>query len=423
MTAITKHAPIFMESLEKCIKNFLFLDKGEQQLLLVHARNLMVDSFASLFRTEQRLNRKKNGRTLARILQKLHEHRDEVEQLLFDRNLKLLDRRKPVCIAVDDHGLDKRGEKIHATGRVFDHGKNLHYHGHCVVDAACVQDNLLLVNKHVIQVLKKKVAILPGKKRNARKRAVTTKITHAIDLVRQMAAKLVDHRVVRNKIWVLADRWFPCGAFVNAVRHQGVYFLLAVKKNTVTFLPDRKAMDVRQTGRRGRPRKYRPRRVSIARYFRQYRGDRYFIDRTTGRRVWWKTAVLITPAYGRVRVFAFHLETSKEWRYFISNNLRLTPARALFLYKQRWPIECLHKEIKQYFGLKKSRVRRSLPVQGHFVFVYLLHGVFCEIRWKRLHARNVLITAQHIWDEVFIDVTARRTGKLIQRNLNKAIRW
>ena len=102
-------------------------------------------------------------------------------------------------------------------------------------------------------------------------------------------------------------------------------------------------------------------------------------------------------------MFAFKLEGHQDWRYFITNNFALAREDAFQKYAQRWGIECLHKELKQYFGVKKSHVRLERRVLGHFMFLYLIHAMFSELRRERWKSESKSLTAQELWDDTFLN--------------------
>ena len=398
---------LFSEKLEACLLKLSFLEPSEITELLEYCKLLQVDSFASLIRGAQVSNEHADGRSLARTLEKLANHRSEVEQELQNRALEVLDHRKPVFIAVDDYVLFKRGKHISYTNILYDHATKVYSNGHDVVDAVVSQDGQPVLSVFEIQNLDKKDLQDKKPAKPSSTRSYISKNILALIRIEQLITLLTASGLSLKKIWVLTDRWFPSEAFVTALRKSGAYFLLAIKKNATVILPDKKRMLHPEKTKTGRNKKYQPKEIKIEPYFMCYKKCSYFTDKTAQRIVRAKEAILTLKKFGRVKVFAFQLEGHSDWRYFMTNNLHLAKEDACFKYAQRWGIECLHKELKDYFGLKKSHVRLEQHVLGHFVLLYLMHAMFSELRRERWKTESKILTAQEIWDDVFWSLRPR----------------
>ena len=254
MGLFEKLASLFLERVERTVKKFAFLDQEQQQIVTTHLTNLMLNPFASLKNTCKEMGVTKNSKKLSRIIERIHKNKEIIEMGLQMRSSKYLDRRKPVIVAIDDFVQPKSGQKIARAGTIYDHAKREHTHGFSVVDAACIQDHLPLASTFEVQVLTADNGKTTTKTESRNNSPYTTKIEIAAVLVVKMLSLLQSWKMRQDRIWVLADRWYPCKAFVTFVRQQKVNYLLAVKKNATVLLPDRKAMRSPQQPRRGRPR-------------------------------------------------------------------------------------------------------------------------------------------------------------------------
>ena len=401
MINIHKNAILFSEQWRLAVKNFWFLRKEEQELVLAYSQQLIINPFVSFRKVAKWLGLADNGRKLANCLNKLWKNYQEVKEQLTGQLKNNLELRKRIYLAIDDYGLAKRGTKIATAGDFFAHAKKRHLNGHVVVDAAVIQDNRVCASYHEIQPLRRKRATKQSTTRGNGKKPLITKIALARRLINQLVPLIAPTTQLKKRLWVLMDRWYPCKQLVAVLRQWEVNYLLAIKSNAQVLLPDRKAMSKPHTSRRGRPAKYKPRKLAVRQYFDLYKTEHYFTFKPQALVVYYKDALLTTSSYGRVKIFAFRLDSTADYRYFICSNYQLPASEAFAIYSQRWPIEGLHKELKQYFGLRKCHSRRDSVVRGHFWLVYCLHQQFCQLRLRLAKKTSLQLTAHQLWYEQY----------------------
>ena len=238
--------------------------------LLEHCKLLHFDIFANLFRSAQAYNKQMNGKRLARTLEKLAIHCDEIEQELQRRALEVIDHRKSVFIAVDDYVLFKRGTNISYTNSLYDHATKCYSNGHDVVDVLVSQDGQPVLGTFELQNLDIKYVKTKKTAKINSSRSYQSNNILSLLLIKHLVAMLSVSGQSLEKIWVLTDRWFPSEMFVTALRELGVYFLLAIKKNPVVILPDKELMIHPKKTKTGRNKKYQPRKMRIEQYFARY---------------------------------------------------------------------------------------------------------------------------------------------------------
>ena len=137
--------------------------------------------------------------------------------------------------------------------------------------------------------------------------------------------------IPRNRIALLLDAAYAVKRVLSPAREKGLIYVGRLKKDRWIRLFNRW--------------------MRVERYFMAYKNERYFTYE--GLRVFYKEAVLEVKELGRARVFRLREEGEKEFKYYVSNKLDMT-ARTCYRYKKlRWKIEEMHRDEKQYLGLRE----------------------------------------------------------------------
>lgn len=133
--------------------------------------------------------------------------------------------------------------------------------------------------------------------------------------------------------------------------------------------------------------------MRVEEYFEAYKKERYFTYE--GVRVFYKEAVLEVKEIGRVKVFRLREENEEEPRYYVSNKLNMT-AKTCYRYKKtRWGIEGMHRDEKQYCGLKNTCAWKKEPLLAHYTFVFFLWWLFERFRVEQ----SLNISIEALWWE------------------------
>jgi hypothetical protein len=85
--------------------------------------------------------------------------------------------------------------------------------------------------------------------------------------------------------------------------------------------------------------------------------------------------------------------------YIATNNITIDNETLIYTYKQRWKVECFHREAKQHLGLENIRMRNWQKLQNHVGFVRLSYALLSILRqeWK-----GSIGNVKHIiFDEVY----------------------
>jgi len=194
--------------------------------------------------------------------------------------------------------------------------------------------------------------------------------TWAWDVVGYVSRKSVSAEVFRSKIKialgiimsarkklgmsvvVLMDSWYSCVEILKAVALCGWTYIAAVKTNRM-FIVDGKKTPVRNLAKG--PRDYRTVRLSKKRRFRVAK------------------RIVLLPQVGMVALFICkHHDVT---RFFITNNLGLTPRQMVHEYDERFEIEFFHKDIKQHLGFGELFVRSRHCAQKHWTLVAVAYNL------------------------------------------------
>jgi len=195
-------------------------------------------------------------------------------------------------------------------------------------------------------------------------------VTWAWDVIGYVSRKSVSPEVFRSKIEialsiiicaqkklgtsvvVLMDSWYSCEQILKSVAIADWTYIAAVKTNR-TFFVDGKRTPVRNLAKG--PRDYRTVRLSKKRIFRVAK------------------RIVFLPKVGMVALFI--CKHHNVTRFFISNNLDLTPKQMVDQYDERFEIEFFHKDIKQHLGFGELFVRSRHCAQKHWTLVAVAYNL------------------------------------------------
>ena len=271
MSEISNKDLSFVEYLNLGLKNLCGPTFSRLAVLLDLAFQLIVDPFASHFRTAHRSSHTSISKTVTRTLEELHRLPDMLKKQRILRFKTSLDRRCPVMIALDDTLAVKRGKKIYAVKKCFDHVEERFVQAQNLVDAVVKQGDAILGVSYRLVPPKPAAPRISEQARTGGNRGhrtkdpdLETKQDLALEILDELVEELVRTGHPPNKIWVETDAWYPSEQFLRVVRRLGVKFMLAIKKNSQVRLPDKARMGRKEKQTRGRPIKILTREVRIA---------------------------------------------------------------------------------------------------------------------------------------------------------------
>jgi len=108
----------------------------------------------------------------------------------------------------------------------------------------------------------------------------------------------------------------------------------------------------------------------IDKYFEKYKKWHYFTYGGKEKKVYYKKATLDVSKIGRRKIFMFKEENEKKCKYYMASDLKITAKTAYRHIKRRWSVETMHRELKQFFGLKANYSGRENYLLAHYIISY-----------------------------------------------------
>lgn len=165
-------------------------------------------------------------------------------------------------------------------------------------------------------------------------------------------------RIPRDMIALLVDASYAVKRVLAPARRKGLIYVGRLKKDRQIRLLSRW--------------------MRVENYFEAYKEERYFTYE--GLRVYYKTAVLEVKELGRVKVYRLWEEDERNPKYYVSNKHDMTPRTCYHYKKQRWRIEDMHRDMKQYLGLGNTCAWKKEALLAHYSYVFYLWWLFERFR-------------------------------------------
>jgi hypothetical protein len=191
-------------------------------------------------------------------------------------------------------------------------------------------------------------------------------------------------KIPRNRIVLLVDATYATGKILGSARENGLIYLARLKSNRKIRLFSRW--------------------IRVDEYFRG-KEERYFTHE--GIKVFYKQAILHVKELGRVKVFALR-EESLEYKFYVSNDMRMTPKTAQRYRKLRWRIDTMHRELKQFCGLENTCSWKEETLVSHFRFSFFLWWAFQRFKLER----GLELSFEALWWEYKADADRAKAGRM-----------
>jgi hypothetical protein len=204
----------------------------------------------------------------------------------------------------------------------------------------------------------------------------------ALELLKE---ELSTSKVPRDRITFVTDTFYASEEILGFVRREGLKFVAGLK-------PKRR-IRLFSTW------------IRVKDYFKKKR-ERYFT--WEGRRIYYKQAVLHVKKLGRAMVFAFREEGSEEWRYYVTNDLKMTPRTCHEYRRRRWQIDKMHREEKQFCGLCNTCSWKVESLVPHYKFSFFLWWMFERFRLRE----GLEVSFEALWWEYKAEVDKAKARRM-----------
>ena len=237
-------------------------------------------------------------------------------------------------LIIDDTPCPREGKKIDGLG--WHHGAKGIVKGLCAVTSVVRASGKTWAWEIVEYCSRKSVP----------KDVFRSKVEIAVDIIRRARETL------GPAVTVLMDTWYSCCELLNLINRCGWTYIVAVKSNRNVYLNGRKT-SVRHLAK----------------------GPRHYQVVRLSKKKTYPVAKLIVelPKVGMVVLFIS--KQHRTPRFFISNDLNLTPTQMISVYDERFKIEFFHKDIKQFLGFGELFVRSRHSVQKHWTLIAVAYNL------------------------------------------------
>ena len=241
----------------------------------------------------------------------------------------------------------KRAKRMDAVSKIFLHAEKVYAQGHTILGCAIIYRNVVI--PYAVRLwVPKSFAKKTQKKSYEKQRLEYRKLT-------ELAADVIGDFPLA-KVTVLFDAYYLCPAVTRACLSKKYRYVGVAKKNR-NFFADGRDREKRKLSSYGANVLKREGRLS------KCRGKCYRLAMRVGR----------LSKLGRVKLVFSRRAKERSWICMATNETRWGALRVLSEYLNRWPIEVLFKESKQYLGLGDYQVLRYRGVERYLHLVLIAH--------------------------------------------------
>jgi SRSO17 transposase len=275
----------------------------------------------------------------------------DAPSLLLDQAMRTLRSMKPkkgetIYLLIDDTRISKRGKKMEALSKIWDHKQQSFVRGHMIVTAAILFRDVVLPCQISLW--------LPKAFAGSSYRKTT-----------EIAAGMIDcfEPPEGLKTRVLFDAFYLCPSVVRACENKGFFWFSVASKN--------RKLTGRRYARKETIRDFAPAVL-------KHHGQRVRLRRSRGWR-WMRIASVDgnLSRLGRVRM-VLSKRPRDSWKNVLAvatNEIKLKAREIIVVYEKRWNVEVLFKELRESLGLGHYQVIGRAAIERHLHLVCLTHLV------------------------------------------------
>ena len=316
----------------------------------------------------------------------------------------------PLHVVFDDTQKRKHGKLMEAVSKIFLHAEKVYAQGHTILGCAMVYRDVVIpyavrlwANRSFCEQTQRKSH--PGSPIRFRK-------------LTELAADVIGAMPLTN-VTVLFDSYYLCPNVTHACRAKKYRWVGVAKKNR-NFFPDGRDRDKRKLASYGAN--------ALKRLGKQvtHHGKKYRLAERVGR----------LSKLGRVKLVFSRRAKEKSWIAMATNETRWGALRVLSHYLNRWPIEVLFKESKQYLGLGDYQMLRFRGIERYLHLVLIAHLLLTHLggvaqgaqaldKHKPLDLPSVpqlqLLLREKLWDDTINSMEQGTRNRRIGKKLKQVI--
>lgn len=311
-------------------------------------------------------------------------------------------------VVFDDTQKQKRGKLMEAVSKIFLHAEKVYAQGHTILGCAIVYRGVVI--PYALRLWATRAFCAQTQQRTYDGDSIEfRKLT-------ELAGDILASMSLPN-VTVLFDSYYLCPNVTRACEAKGYRWVGVAKKNR-SFFPDGRDRDKRRLSSYGAGALKR-----LGKWI-SHDGKKYQLAERVGR----------LSKLGRVKLVFSRRAKEKSWIAMATNETRWGALRVLRHYLDRWPIEVLFKESKQYLGLGDYQMLRYRGVVNYLHLVLIAHlllthlggvaqGAQAAEKDKPLDLPSVpqlqLLLREKLWDDTIDSMEQgtryRRVGKKLKQ--------
>jgi SRSO17 transposase len=317
---------------------------------------------------------------------------------------------EPLHVALDDTQKRKRGKLMDAVSKIFLHAEKVYAQGHTVLGCAIVYRNTVI--PYAARLWANKTFCEETQNRSYEGEPIEfCKLT-------ELAAKVIEGMSLTS-VTVLFDSYYLCPNVTRACEAKQYRWVGVAKKNR-NFFPDGRDRDKRRLSKYGAGVLKR-----LGKWV-HHEGKKYRLAQRVGR----------LSQLGRVKLVFSRRAKEKNWIALATNETRWGALRVLSHYLNRWPIEVLFKESKQYLGLGDYQMLRFRGIERYLCLVLIAHLLLTHLggmaqgaqaldKTKPLDLPSVpqlqLLLREKLWDDAINSMEQGKRNRRFGKKLKQVI--
>jgi SRSO17 transposase len=313
-------------------------------------------------------------------------------------------------VVFDDTQKRKRGKLMEAVSKIFLHAEKVYAQGHTILGCAIVYRDVVI--PYAVRLWA--TSTFCDETQQPSYQGDPLKFRKLTEL----AADVIDGMSLKN-VTVLFDSYYLCPHVTQACAAKQYRWVGVAKKNR-NFFPDGRDRDKRRLA------SYGPNALNRLGQWVTHKSKKYRLAERVGR----------LSKLGRVKLVFSRRAKEKSWIAMATNETRWGALRVLRHYLNRWPIEVLFKESKQYLGLGDYQMLRYRGVERYLHLVLIAHlllthlggvaqGAQAEDKDKPLDLPSVpqlqCVLREKLWDNMINSMEQGARNRSIGKKIKQLI--
>jgi hypothetical protein len=285
--------------------------------------------------------------------------------------IKLSGETKDCCLIFDDTVKKKIGRMGEYLSWFFDHSTGTYFRGYQNITAVWCNTRSAIVTDFELKIGKKKTKRSPRPK--------YYKYTHteqrnrfAKETKTEIVIKMIK-RAMQRKLpfkYILWDSWFN-----NNTSYKFIFeSLIPLGKTLISMLKNGNLKY-----------RYGNRDFNLKELYK--RSGKWSLNKNTGIKTKSIIVYLLDTTsskkinerieIGQIKICFYKYPNVKRWKAILSTDLQLSEEEVLKIYLRRWSIECIFKEVKQYFGYDQSKSSKYCAMVADLTIRYMFYNMLC----------------------------------------------